>query len=80
MSRANDPAFPVLAEDCQRVNESAMHPGLTLREYYAGLAMQGLLASRSNHADVWRIDRSDIAMVSRVMADTLLAELAKVKS
>ena len=39
MTKPNDPAFPVSPSDY-----SAKH-GLTKREYFAAMAMQGLLAS-----------------------------------
>lgn len=46
--------------------------GMTLRQYYAGLAMQGIIASLDGRAE-----KSDIAAVSVEMADALLKELEK---
>lgn len=46
MSEANDPAFP--AQPTQYSGDSLSlnaHQGLTRLEYFAGLAMQGLLAN-----------------------------------
>ena len=39
------PAFPVLAESCQRMNESEWYPGMSLRDYFAAAALQGMLAN-----------------------------------
>jgi hypothetical protein len=51
-------------------------PGLTKREYFAGLAMQGLLAlpvpDRNN-----RMPSDEIAELCCGMADVLIAELNK---
>ena len=48
--------------------------GLSKREYFAGLAMQGLVVERFvNDA----MDRSKVAKFSVKMADALLEELAK---
>lgn len=43
MTQPNDPAFPVSPSDY-----SAKH-GLTKREYFAAMAMQGLLASDTHY-------------------------------
>lgn len=63
----NDTAFPTAT------NEWAPTTGLTIRQYYAGVAMQGLLAS---------ITLSDIPMSAKVQlavefADELINELNK---
>lgn len=50
--------------------------GLTKRELFAGLAMQGLLKS---YFEVERWPNEDFAMVSVEMADALLEKLAKEK-
>ena len=46
MNNPNDggPAFPHLHNSCQRINETEMFPGMSLRDYFAGQAMQGILA------------------------------------
>lgn len=44
MTQPNDPAFPVSPADY-----SAKH-GLTKREYFAAMAMQGLLANDTHYA------------------------------
>ena len=53
-------------------NGSFTQYGLTKREYFAGLAMQGMAASDLTY--------EDIAHDSVKMADALLAELDKPKS
>jgi hypothetical protein len=49
--------------------------GLTKREYFAALAMQGLLANSSNS-----IYPTEVAQDSLIYADALLAELEKTNS
>lgn len=48
--------------------------GMTLRQYYAGLAMQGILSSRPNPKE-W----AEYAEACVDMADALIAELEKQK-
>jgi hypothetical protein len=50
------------------MNEFERQEGLTKREYFAGLAMQGMLASDY---------RGDIDVMAVKFADALLAELRK---
>ena len=67
----NEPAFP---NGEMENNISPQHYGLTKRELFAGLAMQGFCAN--NHA--WEEkDHNGVAEISRAYADALLAELAK---
>jgi hypothetical protein len=47
--------------------------GVTLREHYAGLAMQGMVA----HPDNWGQATDGIAYLAVDLADALIAELAK---
>lgn len=49
--------------------------GMTLREWYAGLAMQGLLANPNLGYEPG--ESKVVGRVSRMMADDLIAELAK---
>jgi hypothetical protein len=90
VSRANMPAFPTAFSNEGDINVSApngevvapgcailMH-GITLREYFAAMAAQGLLASRTNHADASRIDANEIARTAAKQADALLAQLSQV--
>jgi hypothetical protein len=72
MSRANDAAFPI-----PHSNEAGSYPaepGMTLREYYAGLAMQGLLQHNVGCSVGY------VVMVAVQHADALIAELAKEKA
>lgn len=70
MKNSNQPAFPVNAS-------IPMHEGLTKREYFAGLALQGLIAScahpmavGSNLESYPKLPREAVEM-----ADALLKEL-----
>lgn len=75
----NDPAYPGTApvhgfKDGEEATLGSRYiPGLTKREYYAGLAMQGLLASVST-VD-WKYEHYAIDSVR--LADALIAELSK---
>ena len=74
-TRANEPAFPDLTRIESDGNDftALCRGGLTIREHFAGLAMQGLLAcmntdtAPSTTIATWAVDH----------ADALLAELAK---
>ncbi len=79
MSRANESAFPVTdtyTNPRDDMVQTDVRGGLTIREHFAAMAMQGILASGANepHANyVWCANRAV------VMADALIAELAKVR-
>lgn len=70
MKNRNQNAYPVTIED--NGNPSVTHLGLTKREYFAALAMQGLLACPDISAS-----REDIAEESVKQADELLKVLEK---
>lgn len=63
MKNSDMPAMPT------QCNGGDLYGGLTKREYFAGLAMQGLLANTSCHAHIVR-DAIDCA-------DALLEEIEK---
>lgn len=63
MSRGDKPAFSRPSTDT-----AAGHPGMTIREYFAAHALQGLLASGA---------RTIAASVAVEQADALLRELEK---
>jgi len=58
------PAFPH-TDPCSPVD----HPGMTLRDYFAAQAMQGICA----HPDTWGLDRVGIAAKSYEIADEMIA-------
>lgn len=66
MKLGEQPAFPLPREN--RLNKDHYQLGMTLRQYYAGLAMQGLLASPVEC-------QKPIAQFAVEFADALLAEL-----
>lgn len=70
MSRANDPSCPV--------TEASKYEfcGLTIREHFAGLAMQGMLAGENSWPESSTSAR-DLAVNAVKVADALIAELAK---
>mgnify|MGYP003654090240 CR=1 FL=1 len=59
------------------LESSGMVTGLTKREHFAGLAMQGWLARCANVPHSVTLKPCDMAAVSVTMADALLAELDK---
>lgn len=76
MSKANEPAFPVPIHDTP--NHGLMpsdYPGMTKREYFAAMAMQGMLANEALINQVEGPSVNYITQASIVMADALLAEL-----
>ena len=64
------PAMPVMDE----AQEHGQHYGLTKREHFAGLAMQGILSDSARAGNV-----SDYARDAVLYADALLAELERTK-
>lgn len=84
MSKGNEPAFASVWKPSEQQahwgHKEVMHSGLTKREYFAGLAMQGLCANGA-----WlqaAIEHSTdvpgaVADAARDIADALLAELEK---
>ena len=69
-TRANEPAYPVVDQTGERFQNE---PGLTIREHFAGLAMQGLLVASDPH------DTSSPATVAEwsvSYADALISALA----
>lgn len=83
MTNANDAAFPVLSQ-----TESAEYwntvPGLTKREHFAGLALQGLLSNsdslrelRKESGDDWEKYNALVGAFCTNMADALIELLNK---
>jgi hypothetical protein len=76
MKNGKQPAFAVSREMCE-ISEIETYPyGLTKREYFAGLAMQGWIACQS---ETFRGEADSVARRAVEYADALLAELEKTK-
>jgi hypothetical protein len=85
MSRANEPAYPVVFHNTGDLNDSAPNgevvapgcslqlPGLTKREHFAAMAMQGILSTNYESYPL----AATTAKQAIEYADALLAELAK---
>lgn len=71
---ANQPAFPLPSESNFGEITREAQPGMTLRQYYAGKALQGLLAHQGD-----RVSQDHIAHLAVIEADALIAELEKTK-
>ena len=76
MSNANEAAFPLPTVELSSREREWGVPGLTKREYFAGLAMQGLVAAPVNISRRFIIP-DEAAERALEYADALLAELAK---
>jgi hypothetical protein len=75
-SNKDMPAHPMNEKDSIKwLQGGSGLSGLTKREHFAGLAMQGFLASNGN-----RSIRGSIPTIAVEYADALLAELDKVKT
>lgn len=72
---ADKPINPVLIQSPSLQNETSL--GLTKREYFAGLAMQGLIAGRWACPDNVPNDVKTIVEQSVIHADELLKQLEK---
>lgn len=68
----NAPAYPVLSIDSW--NKPHVSGGLTVRQHFAAMAMQGLIAKGCTHGP------DGVAMIACEYADTLIAELNKEKA
>jgi len=62
-SNGNGPAIPLDFEGCKAWEEGYWYEGwgLTKREYFAGLAMQGILSNHGVHSDIakWAVEQAD---------------------
>lgn len=72
MNKANVPAFPVPLNPGEAFKFNGEVDGLTKRELFAAMAMQGLLANAERDAEAEGFARDAVRS-----ADALLAELAK---
>lgn len=77
MSNSKDQtAFPMMPSHTDPANVNKEFTGLTKREYFAGLAMQGILASKNAPEDA---TYGEIVFDAVALADTLINELNKNK-
>jgi len=67
----SDPAFPVTYEDGMAEKFTV---GLTKREYFAAIAMKGILSS---HAMILPENRDKLAETACLYADAMIIELSK---
>ena len=78
INNSDMPAMPVMDE----VQEHGQHYGLTKREHFAGLVMQGLVSGvnssvKYGESHGWKDE--DFAKEAVELADALLAELERTK-
>ncbi len=68
-TKAKGPAFPLISDEGYIINA-----GLSKREYFAAMALQGLLS------DYEAISIEDYSKYAVQLADTLIEELSKTKT
>ena len=84
MKNADKPIYPIYAKDNSLADEADENYlfknksliGITKREYFAGLAMQGLIAGRKD--ELYKIDSITIKMYIKIsveLTDELLKQL-----
>lgn len=76
----NDSAYPIIIDNITKYQ--IRETGLTKREYFAAMAMQGMLSNskESDPSSEWVLSyatRHEIAKMSVEQADALVAELNK---
>lgn len=77
MDNKNTPAFPVNEETTDRIDAGTkIYTGLSKREYFAAMAMQGLLAGRWANKERFDCSPETIATFAVNHADQLLNELS----
>ena len=74
----NPPAFPFeYTEPVQfGVKNKVVCEGMTLRDYFAAAAMQGL-CSQCDESGAWSWNETDVPVVAYKIADAMLAEREK---
>jgi len=83
MSNADMPVSPVRGatnvpfKDNDIIHMSSHMIGITKREYFAGIALQGWLARCANAPHGVRLDPTQIAISAMEMADALLKEIER---
>lgn len=86
MENSQKPISPIFNSDgfvshqsrIEEYNQKQLLSGLTKREYFAGLAMQGLLASRNWQLEPYNKDTPEVtAEFALQITDELLKQLAK---
>lgn len=71
---ANQPAFPAQSHVKPNGEVHPFQSGMTLRQYYAGKALQGLLSDPAGNSPYERFASDAVRL-----ADALIAELEKTK-
>lgn len=78
MTNPDDPAFSVFGPLRKDSNGGIPPCGLTKREYFAAMAMQGIHAMYANsRIDISTYSQKACASHAVIMADALIAELSK---
>jgi hypothetical protein len=73
MTNASDPMFPTIQQTNPNSFDTVL--GLTIREHFAAMAMQGIYAGSSNALSIRFNDRVTIALDAVTAADALIKAL-----
>lgn len=77
MENKNQPAFPVNEEITDRVDAGTkIYTGLSKREYFAAMAMMGLIAGKLASPDITNSSPENVAHLSVQYAEALINELS----
>lgn len=76
MTNPNDLAYPIVHQSPEREFETQFHNGLTKREYFAAMAMQGILSNSPDWEDSDRCLKW-VSESSAKYADALIEALNK---
>jgi hypothetical protein len=76
MKNADQPAYPITEAEKDRLdtNPDISYMGLTKREYFAAMAMQGLLSCQHTYGDFYKIAGDAVAL-----SDSLLQQIENQK-
>ena len=78
MKKGDEPAYPTEISYDKNTNESVIAHGLTVREYFAAMAMQGLLQNYQSHQMYGNHPSYPVVAEAAVScADQLILELNK---
>lgn len=77
----NMPAYPLTEDQIDRLERGNAYEGVTKREYFAGLALQSIIAAKHEEIKWWSDDckQQSFAQSAVAYAETLLEELEKDK-
>jgi hypothetical protein len=82
MSKINNggPAFPITLNSDETFVEMGKFDGMTLRDWFAGMALQGLISATNQDGDWTAADSSHTTAVAFLFADYMISEREKAEA